>query len=130
MHRTYSRGAARAPATLAAIVAALLILGGCSKEPDSRKVQPNAPVQSGTDKSSGSGVGGTVDEALKERLARQDAATKMFERNVVQPAPPKAAEPPKGPEAKSPPAVAAATPAPAARSPASRQSRRGSAAFR
>jgi protein TonB len=54
---------------------------------------------------------GEIDDGLKERLARQEAAAKMFERNVLQPPPPKVPDPP--------PAVkAAAAPGPPKTEPA------------
>ena len=39
---------------------------------------------------------------MKERLARQEAASKMFERNVLQPAQPNSAEPPPAPPKAAP----------------------------
>lgn len=84
------RGAPHAPAALALIVAAILV-GACSKgEPQSEKPRPNAPVQIPQAKSEAPAIGGDVDAALKERLARQEAASKLFEK----PAPPPPAKPP------------------------------------
>jgi protein TonB len=37
---------------------------------------------------------GEIDPALKDRLARQEAAARMFEKNVLQPPPPRVPEPP------------------------------------
>ena len=122
MHRATRRSASRAPATLAAIAAALLA-GACSKGEPDVKPKPNAPLVAPASPVRPADGNATVDETLKERLARQEAAAKMFERNVLAPPPPRAAEP-KGPEAKPaappaepkppepPPAAAAAKPAP------------------
>ena len=64
-----------------------------------------------------------AEAALKERLARQEAASKMFERNVLQPTPPKSAEPRPAPEVpkvpEPPPAPNEASSEPLARSRAS-----------
>ena len=104
------------PLAALAVVAAALIAGGCSKgEPESKQVKPNAPIESGPRTAASAPVDATVDDALKERLARQDAASRMFEKNVVQPAPPRAAEPR--------PAPAAAAPAPASPRPAPQEER-------
>jgi protein TonB len=110
------RGASRASAALAAIAAAVIV-GACSKsEPQSVKARPNAPVQV-PKASSGPQRGDTtdVDGSLKERLARQEAATRLFEKEpakaparTVEKSPPepksapvearKAAEPARAPE--------------------------------
>lgn len=44
-----------------------------------------------------------IDPALKERLARQEAAAKMFEKSVLQPPAPKSAEPAPAPAPAAPP---------------------------
>src|SRR5258705_9971702 len=77
-------------AALAAIV--VLLVTACSKEPESRQAKPNAPIKTPAPKTAAGSTDGPVDEALKERLARQEAASKMFERNVLQPQPPKTAQ--------------------------------------
>jgi protein TonB len=89
------------------------VLVACSKgePPPAPKPQPPAPkavapVPAAPDKPA------EIDDKLKERLARQEAAAKMFESKVLQPPAPKVPEPP-------PPAVRAATPPPAAAAPAS-----------
>ena len=106
------RGASRAPAALAAIAAAV-ILGACSKgEPQSTKARPNAPLETRSSAAPAPSRDDAVDEALKERLARQEAAVRLFEKNVLQPPPPKSAEAPKAPEPP-PRAVVAPTPEPA-----------------
>jgi periplasmic protein TonB len=103
---------------------AALVLGACSKgEPESKQAKPNAPIEAPAPRAGTPASDGAVDEALKERLARQEAAARMFERNVLQPTAPKSAEP-KAPGARAPepkeapkealkagpPAQAAATP--------------------
>lgn len=102
------RGATHAPAALA-VIAAALIVGACSKgEPESKQVKPNAPIAAAGPKAAAGEPNAAVDEALKERLARQDAASRMFERNVLQPPAPRSAEPKPAPGA--PPSAADAAP--------------------
>jgi protein TonB len=57
---------------------------------------------------------GEIDDGLKERLARQEAAAKMFESKVLQPPPPKAPEPPPPAAKVVQPATVQTTAAPAA----------------
>ena len=118
MHGAWGR---RAIGTGVAIVLALAI-AGCSKgEPETKQVKPNVPIAPPAPKAAASEPSEPVDESLKDRLARQEAASRMFERNVLQPSPPRSAEPkpaPGNPPAAapiqsapaSPPAVAAASP--------------------
>ena len=92
-------------------LAAGLLASACSKTDPPPPVKPptpktaapaSAPAPVAVPKS------GEIDDGLKERLARQEAAAKMFESKVLQPPAPKVPEPP-------PPAVkAAAQPAPSA----------------
>jgi periplasmic protein TonB len=107
------RGAAHAPAALAVIAAAILV-GACSKsEPQSStKAQPNAPLQvpqTGT----AAQRAAEVDSTLQERLARQEAASKLFEKEPTKAQAPVAARAPesaKAPEAKRPEPVKAPEP--------------------
>ena len=93
--------------TLILAIAGGLVASACSK------TEPPPPVKPPTPKTAAPAPvapakPGEIDDGLKERLARQEAAAKMFESKVLQPPPPRAPEPP-------PPAVrAAAQPAPAA----------------
>ena len=80
--------------TITLAVASAALVSACSKSdpPPTPKARPSAasvapPTSVPAPKS------GEIDEALKERLARQDAAAKMFETKVLQPPPPKAPEP-------------------------------------
>lgn len=82
---------------------------------------PAAPVAAAAPRS------GEIDERLKERLARQEAAARMFEAKVLAPPAPKAAEPPAPARAAEPaapsrpaipPPVIAATTAPTTPPPA------------
>lgn len=92
-----------------AVVGAALVVGACSKgEPENKPAAPAAPVAAAP-KAGDVTLDPAAEAALKERLARQEAASKMFERNVLQPTPPKAAEPKPAPEA---PKVAEPPPAP------------------
>jgi TonB family protein len=93
MYGATRREAIHTPAALALIVAALIV-GACSKgEPESKQVKPNAPIEIAGRQAATGQPDATVDEALKDRLARQEAASRMFERNVLQPPAPRAAEP-------------------------------------
>jgi protein TonB len=124
------RGASHASAALAVIAAAILV-GACSKgEPQSTSARPNAPLQVPKSTSTEQREAGV--DALKERLARQEAAARLFEKSAPEPRtapkavvaePPKpvpvptpAPEPKKAEPAKAPEPVktaAATTPAPA-----------------
>jgi protein TonB len=102
MYGAFPRSASRALATLAVITAAV-IAGACSKgEPQSGKAQPKAPVASKPAATS-TAKPDEVDAALKDRLARQEAASRMFERQVLEPPAPKVPEPPRSAQAKSEP---------------------------
>jgi protein TonB len=102
--------------TLMLAIAAGLAASACSK------TEPPPPAKPPTPKTAASAPtapvapakSGDIDEGLKERLARQEAAAKMFESKVLQPPPPRAPEPPP-PAAKSPePAAPKAPPVQAA----------------
>jgi protein TonB len=93
-----------------AVIAAALIVGACSKgEPESKQVKPNAPIEISGRKAAQAVTDAPVDDALKERLARQEAASRLFERNVLQPTPPRSAEPKPAAAAIAPAAAPAAT---------------------
>jgi protein TonB len=111
MYGVSTRGATRAPAALA-LIAAALIAGACSKgEPQSGKAVPNAPVASRAAPAPAPAPD-AVDAALKERLARQEAASRMFERHVLEPPAPRAPEAPKAAAPKVEPKPEARTEAP------------------
>ena len=83
---------------------AAVALAACSQndapsasKPAPRAAAPQAPAATPA-------APADIDPALKERLARQEAAAKMFEKNVLQPPAPKSAQP------EPPPAPAAAPP--------------------
>jgi protein TonB len=69
-------------------------LAACSQsgEPQPNKVPPAARIEVPKAPEAPSAQAG-IDPALKERLARQEAAARMFEKNVLQPQPPKPAVP-------------------------------------
>jgi len=89
---------------LAALAAALL--SACSKSESPAPKSKPAPVAAAPAPAAPA-KSGEIDEGLKDRLARQEAAAKMFEAKVLQPPAPKVPEPP-------PAALKAATPPPAA----------------
>lgn len=96
--------------TLILATAGAMLLGACSKTeppPPSKPMQPAAPKAAAP--APGPSAAAEIDEGLKDRLARQEAAARMFEKNVLQPPAPRVPEPP-------PPAVKAAQPAPPAAS--------------
>jgi protein TonB len=100
------RGALHAHASLAA--AAAILVGACSQgEPQSTKAKPNVPREAPRATAAPQRDQSEVDLALKERLARQEAASKLFDKSAPEPAkaaPPKAPQPSKPaeptPEAK------------------------------
>ena len=82
---------------LAALAA--LALAACSRtEPPPPKVAPAPRVEAPAAPESLPGSAAEIDPALKQRLARQEAAARMFERNVLEPAPPKSGAPARAPE--------------------------------
>jgi protein TonB len=87
----------RAPApTAIAVLAIAFTLGACSKgEPESSKPRANAPLETPKTVEAPASVPEST-EALRERLARQEAASKMFDK----PQPPKAPDPVKPQPAK------------------------------
>jgi protein TonB len=88
-----------APAAIA-ILAIAFTVGACSKgEPEGSKPRPNAPVQM-PKPAQQAPVAVESSEGLRERLARQEAASKMFEK--PEPAKPAKIEPDKAPAAKAP----------------------------
>jgi TonB family protein len=111
-----------APAAIA-ILAIAFTVGACSKgEPEGSKARPNAPVQM-PKPAQQAPVAVESSEGLRERLARQEAASKMFEK--PEPAKPAKSEPEKAPAAKaqapakaSPPVTAPTPPAPVKTEPA------------
>src|SRR5262245_26533632 len=117
MQRAFPRGAPHAPAAVAVIAAAIL-MGACSKgESQAEKPRPNAPFQAPQAPVVAPRVESEVDAALKERLARQEAASKMFVDKKAAPAPAPAAPPPEPKQVetkRAEPAKAAAAPPPPA----------------
>lgn len=122
----------------AALLAALLLVAACSKtEPASSKPRPNAPLQAPAVTADKTPSSGESVEALKERLARQEAAAMRFDMKAdsdpkaprvaeparsAAPAKPEPAKPEpatgKAPASTVPPApVPAATPSPSAPAP-------------
>ena len=95
-------------AVLAACACGLLATACGNSEPPSNKPRANAPLQPAKGSIDGPTTGAAADDALKERLARQEAATKLFDKSKPEPAPAKAAAPAPAPE---PVKTAAAAPA-------------------
>jgi protein TonB len=91
----------RTPAPAAvAILAIAFTVGACSKgEPESGRPRPNVPVQV-SKPAQQEPVAAESSEGLRERLARQEAASKMFEK--PEPAKPAKIETDKAPAAKAP----------------------------
>ena len=96
-----------------------IALAACSKsEAPVEKARVSSPVAQAPAPSAADPAQAPVDEALKDRLARQEAAARMFEKknetSVLQPAPPRSAVQAPAPEPAPRPAPAVvATPAPA-----------------
>lgn len=95
-------------AVLAACACGLLATACGNSEPPSNKARANAPLQPAKGTLDGPAASAAADDALKERLARQEAATKLFDKSKAEPAPAKAAAPAPAPE---PVKTAAAAPA-------------------
>lgn len=85
-------------------VLAAFALAGCSREPMPQKTKPAARIEAPAATTSGPGSY-EIDPALKERLERQEAAARLFERNVLEPPPPRSLETrsPEPPPASNPP---------------------------
>ena len=92
-----------------------LLASACSKSEPPPPAKPPAPKVAAAPApvAPAKSEAEAIDEGLKERLARQEAAAKMFESNVLNPAPPRVPEPPKELAAARPaPMPAAQPPAP------------------
>ncbi len=97
-----------------------LALAACSQsdQPNPNKVPPAARIEApkAPPTPEAPSAAAEIDAGLKDRLARQEAASRMFEKNVLQPQPPRAAAPapaaeaPKAAPAPEPPAGKAAAP--------------------
>ncbi|APV49925.1 hypothetical protein BWI17_09645 [Betaproteobacteria bacterium GR16-43] len=100
---------------IATLAVAVLVLAACGKsEPQSNKPRANAPLQGSTAKLDEGPAKAAADDALKERLARQEAASKLFEKSRPEPAPAKAEPAPKAePKAEPVKTAAAKLPEPA-----------------
>jgi len=111
----------------AALAACGLLATACgNSEAPSNKARANAPLKQAQGTLDGSSPNASADDATKERLARQEAATKLFDKSKAEPAPAKTepakpAAPAPAPEpvktaasapAKAEPAKAAPAPAP------------------
>src|SRR5687768_12500740 len=109
------------------LVLAGAALVGCSKSEPPPAPKPQVAPPKAAAPTPAPARTGEIDEGLKERLARQEAAAKMFEKNVLQPPPPKVPEPPAAAKAAPKPEppraeaakVAARTEAPKAAAPVS-----------
>jgi protein TonB len=77
--------------------ACALALSACSQSdpPNPNKVPPAARIEAPRAPASPAApsAAAEIDAGLKDRLARQEAAARMFEKNVLQPQPPRAAAP-------------------------------------
>jgi len=89
-----------------------LMASACSKTEPPPPVKPPTP-KTATAAPAAPARSREIDDGLKDRLARQEAAARMFESKVLQPPPPKAPEPPPAAARSPEPAAPKATPAPA-----------------
>lgn len=95
---------------VAALAAAAALVTACGKsEAPSMKARANAPLQMPDAKLEAKGDSAEANEALKERLARQEAAAKLFEKSQPAPAPARA-EPARPEPARAEAAVARSEP--------------------
>jgi protein TonB len=81
---------------LAALCAVAIAACSQSDQPNPNKVPPAARIEAPKAPSAPEAPSSAaeIDPALRDRLARQEAAARMFEKNVLQPQPPKAATAP------------------------------------
>jgi protein TonB len=95
------------------------LIAACSKTEPPASPKASAPITPATVPAPDPNRPVDIDPALKERLARQEAAAQMFERKAPEPSPPKAADhkPAESPKTAPPPAPEPAKPAPPAESP-------------
>jgi len=76
------------------LLLAALALAACSQGDAPQASKPSAPRAAALQAPAPApSTAAEIDPALKERLARQEAAARMFEKNVLHPSPPKSAEP-------------------------------------
>ena len=88
------------------LLLAALALAACSQGDAPQASKPASPRAAAPQSPAPApATAADIDPALKERLARQEAAARMFEKNVLHPSPPKSAEPAPAPAA--PPKVEA-----------------------
>jgi len=80
---------------LAALCALALAACSQSDQPNPNKVPPAARIEApkALPTPEAPSAAAEIDAGLKDRLARQEAASRMFEKNVLQPQPPRAAAP-------------------------------------
>ena len=80
---------------LAALCAVLLAACSQGDQPNPNKVPPAARLEAPKAPAApeAPSAAAEIDAGLKDRLARQEAAARMFEKNVLQPQPPRAASP-------------------------------------
>ena len=72
---------------LAALAAAAVLATACDKgDPQANKARANAPLQIPKSATDGAAATAEANDALKERLARQEAATKLFDKSRPEPA--------------------------------------------
>jgi len=78
---------------LAALASLALLATACSKsDPQANKARANAPLQIPKSATQGAAPAAEANDALKERLARQEAATKLFDKSRPEPARPEPAK--------------------------------------
>ena len=82
------------------------LVSACSKSEPPAPPKASAPITPAPAPAADPSRPVEIDPALKERLARQEAAAQMFERKVLEPTPPKAAAPKAAESPKTAPAPA------------------------
>jgi TonB family protein len=111
---TYFRDRFALPCNATLLCALALMLAACSKAPEPAKPRPGSDAAStGRIEPSTAPLTPEANEKLKERLARQEAAQKMFDKSKPEPAPAPAPKAAPVEVSKPAPAPAKAEPAPA-----------------
>ncbi|QJR12391.1 hypothetical protein DSM104443_03477 [Usitatibacter rugosus] len=103
----------------AALAVCGLLATACgNSEAPSNKARANAPLKPAQGTLDGTSSNASADEATKERLARQEAATKLFDKSKAEPAPARAEAAKPAAPAPAPESVKTAAAAPAKAEPA------------
>src|SRR5438105_3121217 len=94
------------------VVLAALAIAACSQTEPPQASKPKPAATATAPQAPAAQPSQDIDPALKERLARQEAAAQMFEKKVLEPPAPRVAAPPPAPAAPPPKVEAKPEPRP------------------